>query len=43
MSQIGQNQTVANGILLSAVQVDAQQCANWMARKLKRLRRGICD
>jgi len=28
MSQIGQNQTVANGILLSAVQVDAQQCAN---------------
>jgi hypothetical protein len=43
MSGVGQNQTVANGIWLSAVQVDEQQCANQMARQLNWLRRGICD
>jgi hypothetical protein len=42
-SKRGQNQTVANGIWLSAVQVDEQQCANQMARQLNWLRRGICD
>jgi hypothetical protein len=31
----GQEQTVANGILLSTVQVGAQPCASQMARKLK--------
>jgi len=40
--RIGHNQAVANGILLDAVQVDAQKCANKMARKLEWLRRGIC-